>query len=509
MTPTSPAGTANPHLHYWFDKRKAMRAVGGQIQTKGLPDDVIERFAESDPLLGRAFDEAWEGYLALREEFPDYLGLDEADQAAAVQKGLVNFYAPDAVTPYVSLAARGPWIITTKGAVLHDSGGYGMLGMGHAPDRVLEAMSRPHAMANVITPNFSQLRLLNALRREIGRRHPTGCPFTGFLFMNSGSEAVTVAARISDINAKLRTDTGGTHAGKTIRRLSLKGGFHGRTDRPAQFSDSTLRVYTKHLATFRDRDALFTVEPNNVEQLREAFAGANARGEFIEALFMEPVLGEGNPGFAVNREFYDVARDLTKMHGALLLVDSIQAGLRTHGCLSIIDYPGFEDCDPPDMEAFSKALNAGQYPLSVLAMTPDVTPLFRHGVYGNTMTTNPRAMDVACAVLESVTPTLRANIRDRGIQLAEGLRSLAKEMDGPITGIQGTGLLVSCALDPEHYRAYGAGSTEEYLRTKGIGVIHGGANALRYTPHFAVTPEEIDLILDATRDALVNGPRKN
>ena len=45
----------------------------------------------------------------------------------------MNFYADDAVNPYVAIAARGPWVVTLKGAVLHDSGGYGMLGFGHTP----------------------------------------------------------------------------------------------------------------------------------------------------------------------------------------------------------------------------------------------------------------------------------------------------------------------------------------------------------------------------------------
>ena len=70
-----------------------------------------------------------------------------------------------------------------------------------------------------------------------------------------------------------------------------------------------------------------------------------------------------------------------------------------HGVLSIIDYPGFEDLDCPDMETYSKALNAGQYPLSVLAMTGKAAELYRSGLYGNTMTTNPRALDVAIALL--------------------------------------------------------------------------------------------------------------
>ena len=65
----------------------------------------------------------------------------------------------------------------------------------------------------------------------------------------------------------------------------------------------------------------------------------------------------------------------------------------------------------------------------------------------------------------------------------------------------GTGLLVACALDPKRIKACGAGSIEEYLRTKGIGVIHGGANALRFTPHFNVTSEELHLIVDAIREA--------
>ncbi len=67
--------------------------------------------------------------------------------------------------------------------------------------------------------------------------------------------------------------------------------------------------------------------------------------------------------------------------------------------LSIVDYPGFEKLDPPDMETYSKALNAGQYPLSVLAVSERAADLYNKGIYGNTMTANPRALDVALARL--------------------------------------------------------------------------------------------------------------
>jgi acetylornithine/succinyldiaminopimelate/putrescine aminotransferase len=251
-----------------------------------------------------------------------------------------------------------------------------------------------------------------------------------------------------------------------------------------------------------------TVEPNNISQLEQVFDYAEKHQMFIEAFFMEPVMGEGNPGQAITPEFYARARALTKAHGCLLLVDSIQAGLRAHGVLSICDYPGFEKLDVPDMETYSKALNGGQYPLSVLAVSPAIADLYRTGVYGNTMTTNPRALDVAVAILNDITPELRQNIRDRGVELVEKLTALQKQLGGKITKVQGTGLLVSAELDPAQYKNFGANSTEEYMRKHGINVIHGGSNALRFTPSFDITSAGVDLIVECTRDAIVNGPVK-
>jgi acetylornithine/succinyldiaminopimelate/putrescine aminotransferase len=490
-----------------MEQLQAIRSAGGERRTEGLSDEIICQFVQRDGDLVDAVDAARIEFDRLCEEFPQLMAMDEPEQVSSIEASLVNFYAGDAVNPYVSLAARGPWIVTTKGAVVHDNGGYGMLGFGHVPAPILNAMSRPQVMANVMTPSFAQLRLVKALEREIGRTRGGNCPFTHFLAMNSGSESVSVASRISDINAKIHTDEGGRHAGKPVKKLSLRGGFHGRTGRPAQFSDSTRRAYTKFLATFRDLKDLITVEVNDVDALRAAFAAADAEDFFIEAAFVEPVMGEGNPGVGLTPEFYSALRELTEAHSSMLLIDSIQAGLRCTGSLSIIDYPGFEGLGVPDMETYSKALNAGQYPLSILAMTPEAASLYRTGVYGNTMTANPRAMDVGTAVLGMVTDEVRSNIVERGEEFLEKLGALATELNGPITSVKGTGLLFSCELDPS-FKAYGAGSLEEYMRMHGVGVIHGGENSLRFTPHFLVTSEEVDLIVALVKDAVLNGPKR-
>jgi acetylornithine/succinyldiaminopimelate/putrescine aminotransferase len=251
---------------------------------------------------------------------------------------------------------------------------------------------------------------------------------------------------------------------------------------------------------------VIVVEPYNVEQLRQAFADAERNGWFIEAMFIEPVMGEGDPGRAMTPEFYAAARELTRAHGSLLLVDSIQAGLLAHGVLSIVDYPGFEKLDAPDMETYSKALNAGQYPLSVVAVTAHAAGLYKKGIYGNTMTANPRALDVACAVLEALTEDVRANIHARGREFIERLNQLKAELPKFITKVQGTGLLFSCELSPA-FKCFGSGSTEEWMREHGYGVVHGGASSLRFTPHFNVGADEVGLLVEGIRRALVEGPR--
>jgi acetylornithine/succinyldiaminopimelate/putrescine aminotransferase len=479
-----------------------IRKYAGPRQTIGLPDQVIADFARRDPNLMRAVEEAVAAHRVLREEWAAELRRSESEVITLVQQGFVNFYRPPTVNPYITISARGPWVVTTHGAVIHDSGGYGMMGFGHGPDAVIDAMAKNHVMANIMSPNFSQLRLTQRLFREVGHTRG-GCPFTRFICMNSGSESVTVGMRIADANAMRLTAADGPHAGKRPVLMSLEGSFHGRTDRPAQLSDSCLGTYRDHLHSFANRDNLITVPPNDVDALTRAFASAEANGQFIEAMLIEPVMGEGNPGECVTRAFYDAARRLTSAHGSLLVADSIQAGFRGTGALSIVDYPGFEDALAPDLETYSKALNAGQYPFSVLALNERAAGMYVKGIYGNTMTTNPRALEVAVAVLDSVTPALRENIRVRGVELVDKLLALADELgDGIITSVQGTGLLLAAELDPKRFDVVGFDGIETRCRKRGFGVIHGGKNALRLTPHFAINSAEIDLIIGIIRDVL-------
>jgi len=268
MTVMMQPNDALQHLHN-------LRSRTGEMDTKGLSDEVIAKFCDLDPKLTQAIFEATDRFEEIVAEFGAEILLgDEASVVEDLQGGFVNFYAPATVNPYVALAGRGPWIVTAYGAVLHDNGGYGMLGAGHGPEGVIAAMSGNWVMANVMTPSFSQKRLAERLERELG--HTRGsCPFTKFICMNSGSESVTVSLRIADVNARNHTGPGGRHEGKEIKLLAIEKAFHGRTDRPAQISHSCKGSYDKNLATFRDRDNLLLVPANDIEALEAMFQRAN------------------------------------------------------------------------------------------------------------------------------------------------------------------------------------------------------------------------------------------
>ena len=148
-------------------------------------------------------------------------------------------------------------------------------------------------------------------------------------------------------------------------------------------------------------------------------------------------------------------------------------------------------------------MNAGQYPLSVLGMNERASSLYVTGIYGNTMTTNPRALETAVAVLDNITPTLRRNIRERGVEFVNKLKELQSEFPHIVTKVQGTGLLVSAELEPSQFPVVGMDAVEPWCRRRGLGVIHGGQNALRFTPHFNITSAEIDLIIKIVRESIL------
>jgi len=446
------SGNLDAESGYWrVEAASVQRARGtlrrisefaGERTTDGIGDAHLAAALARDHDLIRAIDDAGALHDRLIHSqglcggrcYATLLALDEDSLRARLAKDVLNFYPRDGTQPFVPLAARGPWIVTAHGAVVYDAGGYGMTGFGHSPDDLLNAARRPEVMANVMTASFAQADFTHALRREIGRNWtgPRGRrmvtndkdaedddaawtnqlehPYASFACLNSGSEAVTLALRVTDVRARTEIDA----EGKTPVFIALKGSFHGRTNRAGMVSHATHGLYAEELASFRpnrvadeggydffadkdefnledssismddecdsdfahpfydswkdcsrhkrragadDVEALrgaskanpggsfqpppcVFVEPNDVAQLLKTFDACDRAGLFVEAMILEPCMGEGDPGRMITREFYDEARRLTRARGTFLVVDSVQAGLRATGELSLVDWPG-------------------------------------------------------------------------------------------------------------------------------------------------------------------------
>ena len=454
-----------------------------------ISDEKIKYWSKVDRNLIFALKEAESRFIEICNKNPEYLKLSEQELLNKLHSNILNFYSPEAFSPYIPLATKGPWIVTFHGGVVYDTGGYGMLGLGHNPEVVKNIISKDQAMANVMTASFSQLNFTKLIKEKIGLNKE--CPYSHFAFMNSGSEAVEVAARISDAHAKEMIKQGARHFGKKIKYISLEKSFHGRTYKAAQASNSSAKAYSQ-LASFSE-NKLETVIPNDIDDLRRVFNKASKDNVYFEMMFMEPVMGEGGAGVAISKEFYREVRKLTKENDTLLLVDSIQAGLRCNGVLSVVDYPELEKEEAPDFETFSKAINAGQYPVSVLALNQKSASFYKQGIYGNTMTGNPRGLDVAYSVLSSITPEVSNNIRSAGHEFKKELLKLQLEFPHIIKGVLGKGLLLSIQIN-EKYQVVGKDGLERKIRECGLNVIHSSGNRLRFTPWFLLNKGEIELM---------------
>ena len=107
-----------------LDLLEEIRTNSGPRQTIGLMDIVVTRFAASDQNLVDAISEASINHKEYSAQLgPELLMMDESELIRTLQSDFINFYPAATVNPYVAIAARGPWIITSHGAVLHDNGG--------------------------------------------------------------------------------------------------------------------------------------------------------------------------------------------------------------------------------------------------------------------------------------------------------------------------------------------------------------------------------------------------
>ncbi|PPF10102.1 acetylornithine transaminase [Rathayibacter rathayi] len=294
-------------------------------------------------------------------------------------------------------------------------GGIAVNSLGHAHPVFVEAVSRQASALAHVSNYFAsapQIELAETLRRL------TGAGDEGRVFFaNSGTEANEAAFKLARLNA-----AGGRH-----RILALQNAFHGR-------SMGSLALTGK--VAMR---APFEPMPGGVEHLEASIGALEATlDESVAALIVEPIQGEAGV-IPLPVGYLERARELTRQHGALLIVDEIQTGVGRTG-----RWFAYQEAEIlPDAITLAKGLGGG-FPIGALVTFGEASSLLQKGQHGSTFGGNPLATAVAGAVLAEIERAdLLGNARERGNQIVEALTAL----DSPlIAGVRGAGLLLGIAL---------------------------------------------------------------
>ncbi|WDF34852.1 acetylornithine transaminase [Arthrobacter agilis] len=283
-------------------------------------------------------------------------------------------------------------------------------------------------------------------------------------FTNSGAEALEAAVKLARRNSTPERQ----------RILALDGAFHGRT--MGALALTSKEAYRRP----------FEPLPGGVEHIPfgdiDALTAAMDAG--VAALVVEPIQGEAGVR-PLSAEYLRAARDLTREHGALLILDEVQSGIgRTGRWFAHQAVDGVV----PDAMTLAKGLGGG-FPIGALVtFGEEVSTLIGAGQHGSTFGGNPVATAAGLATLHALETTgaLR-NASDVGAFLRRGLA-----VTEGVVAVRGDGLLIGFDLDGDH-----APAAVQAALDAGFIINATGPATIRLAPPLILTQEQAATFLDA------------
>lgn len=307
-----------------------------------------------------------------------------------------------------------------KGSKIYDIDGneyidyvlsWGPLILGHANDRVVEALKKAAESGTSFgAPSLLENKLANLVKMRV--------PSIEMIRMvSSGTEATMSALRLA--------------RGYTGRNLILKfeGCYHGA-------SDSLLIKAGSGVATLGLPDSpgvpegvaknTLTVAYNDLDGVKYAF---EQYGKDIAAVIVEPVAGNMGvvpplPGFLAG------LRELTSSNGALLIFDEVMTGFRVgYNCAQ--GYFGIT----PDITCLGKVIGGG-LPVGAYGGKAEIMEKVAPSgsIYqAGTLSGNPLAMTAGYETLSQLKPENYQEFERKGDKLEAGIKAAADKYGVPVT----------------------------------------------------------------------------
>lgn len=340
-------------------------------------------------------------------------------------------------------------------------GGHGVASVGHANEKVADAIAR-QARRLVSCPGtfYSEQRAL--LLETLIDIAPSG--LSRAFLCNSGTESVEAALKFA------RYTTSKPNFVCAMR------GFHGRTmgALSATYNPSYREGFAPLVPGFE------FVPFNNLDRLESAV------DENTAAVLLEVVQGEGGVHVARD-EYLRGAREICDAKGALLIVDEVQTGFCRTGRFFAVEHSGIH----PDMMCLAKAMAGGVPMGAVLCADRIDVPLGKHG---STFGGNPLACAAALAAIgEMKEHDLAVQAAEKGAFLMDEVRRSSLEK---VRQVRGIGLMIGIELRVK------VRPVLLQLMEAGVLALPAGNTVLRLLPPLTISKEEVEAVVGKLVESL-------
>jgi len=343
----------------------------------------------------------------------------------------------------------------------------GVFNLGHCPPRVIEALRQALDWLD-IGDHILMSEHRAALAKRLAELTPGDIHYP--FFTPSGGEAIDLAIKLA------RGYTGRPGI------ISAEKGYHGHTGLALAAGDPSFKKYFEPLAPgFRQ------VPFGNLEALEHAV------DEQTAAVLLETI--PATAGILIPPpDFYPAVREICDRHGALLILDEVQAGLGRTGRLWGIDHWGVV----PDMIVLGKGMSGGLYPLSAVCYQERLDAFFQEHPFIHLSSFGGAELGcvAALAMLDQITePGFLEHVNRMGERFAAGFQELKEKHPDLVAGWRQLGLMIGFELADEQL-----GPMMTYaLGQNGVIAIFADfrPSTLQILPPLIIQPEEVDEVLAA------------
>mgnify|MGYP000053040693 CR=1 FL=1 len=328
--------------------------------------------------------------------------------------------------------AQGAHLFTESGEQYLDFlAGAGSLNYGHNQPEIKQALV-DYIMQDGITHGLdmhteAKAEFLNTLESVI--LQPRGLDykvqFTGPTGANAVEAALKLARKVTG-RTNIISFTNGFH-GVTLGAVSATGNQHHRGGASIPLSGVTRMPYCGYYG--HNADTIKMID----KQLSDPSSGVDAPAAFI----VEVVQGEGGLNVATN-DWLQGLQALAKKHGALLIVDDIQAGCGRTGSFFSFEESGIK----PDIITLSKSLSGFGLPLAVVLLKPELDE-WAPGEHNGTFRGNNHAFITSAAALKQYwsDDTFEKEIAEKSQIVRDYFQMVVDELGVTHARVKGRGMM--------------------------------------------------------------------